>query len=62
MKGISYKKVTFRVIIGWLDIRRAVDIALPAFFSSMNSVRALTEAFLSRVDSLADEGDIIAEG
>ena len=51
------KQAGFPVNVGGFGCRRAEDIALPSFLSSMNSVGELVEIILSRIN-MADTNEI----
>jgi len=50
MNEESWKQATLPVNLGGLGCRKASDIALPAFLSSMNSVSDLVEAILTNIN------------
>jgi len=57
MSGDSWAQASLPVCLGGLGCRKAGDIALPAFVSSMNSVSNLVEAILSNVN-VADTDEL----
>ena len=50
LEGDVCKQAGFTVNFGGLGCRRAENIALPSFLSSMNSVGELVETILSRIN------------
>ena len=67
VSGDSWVQASLPVGLGGLGCRRAGDIALPAFVSSMNSVSDLVEAILSNINmvdarELADAVELWKQG
>ena len=54
----SYSQAVLPVSLGGLGVRRAQDLAKPAFIASLYSTRFLVDAVLSRVNGLAETGDL----
>ena len=57
MNDESWQQATLPLAYGGLGVRKACDIALPAFISSMHSVGALVETILSNVN-VVDTGEL----
>ena len=58
LDNVSWNQAALPVSHGGLGFRRAGDIALPAFISSMHSVSNLVEAVLSDVNIVADTEEL----
>ena len=58
LQGTPLEQAVLPVSLGGLGVRRAGDVALPAFISSLHSVSELVEAVLLNVHHLAEDSEL----